>query len=101
VSAYARSKPVPMADSVPLPVPRRAANDETFGGRADPAELLRADSAFAAMSVSQGGKAAFLAFASEAAVAFGGGGGAQMSEGREALPAAVDAFSAGAAQERR
>ena len=99
VSAYARSKPVPMADSVPLPVPRRAANDETFGGRADPAELLRADSAFAAMSVSQGRKAAFLAFASEDAVAFGGGGGAQMSEGRDAIAAGFDGFPAGAVLE--
>ncbi len=97
VSAYARSTPVPMADSVPLPVPRKAANDETFGGRADPAELLRADSAFAAMSVSQGGKAAFLAFASEAAVALGGG--AQMSEGREAIAAWFDGLPAGAVLE--
>ncbi len=97
VSAYARSTPVPMADSVPLPVPRKAANDETFGGRADPAELLRADSAFAAISVSQGAKAAFLAFASEAAVALGGG--AQMSEGREAIAAGFDGLPAGAVLE--
>ncbi len=97
ISAYVRSKPVPMPDSVPLPVPRRAAHDETFGGRADPAELLRADSAFAAMSVSQGGKAAFLAFASADAVAFGGG--AQMSEGRDAIAAGFDGFPAGAVLE--
>src|SRR5260370_6272485 len=51
VSAYARSKPIPMADSVPLPVPPRAANDETFGGRADPAELLRVDSAFPPIAI--------------------------------------------------
>ena len=97
VSAYAHSKPVPLADSVPLPVPRRAANDETFGGRADPAELLRADSAFAALSASQGAKAAFLAFATEDAVALGGG--AQMSEGREAIAAGFDGFPASAVLE--
>ncbi len=97
VSAYARSKPIPMADSVPLPVPRRAANDETFGGRADPAELLRVDSAFAAMSMLHGGKAAFLAFASEDAVALGGG--AQMSEGRNAIASGFDGFPAGAVLE--
>ena len=97
LSAYARTQPVPVADSVPLPIPRKAAMDATVRGRADPAELLRVDSAFAAMSVSQGGKAAFLAFASEDAV--GLGGGAQMSEGRDAIAAGFDGFPAGAVLE--
>src|SRR5438105_11355704 len=49
--AYARTTPVPVPDSVPVPVPRTgtvARADEGFRGHADPAELLRADSAFAA-----------------------------------------------------
>ena len=98
--AYARTTPVPVPDSVPVPVPRTgtvARADEAFRGHADPAELLRADSAFAAMSVSRGGKAAFLAFASEDAVAFGGG--AQMSEGRDAIASGFDGFPAGAVLE--
>jgi ketosteroid isomerase-like protein len=49
--------------------------------------------------VSQGGKAAFLAFAGEDAVAFGGG--AQMTEGRTAIAAGFDGFPTGAVLEWR
>ena len=96
--AYARTTPVPVPDSVPVPVPRKGeAADEAFRGSADPAELLRADSAFAGISVSHGARAAFLAFASEGAVAFGGG--ARMSEGRDAIASGFDGFPAGAVLE--
>jgi len=55
---------------------------------------MRADSAFAALSRAQGAKAAFLAFAAEEAMSFGGG--TQFSEGREAIGAGFDGFPAGA-----
>jgi ketosteroid isomerase-like protein len=92
IVAYARTKPVPVTDSVSAPrsVPPR----QMVRGRADPGELMRADSAFAAMSVGQGTKAAFLAYATDDAISFGGG--AQISEGREAIGAGFDGFPSGA-----
>jgi len=92
IAAYARTKPVPVTDSVaPL---RRIEPAAQVRGRADPGELLRADSAFAAMSVARGVKAAFLAYSTEDAILFGGG--AQISEGREAIGAGFDGFPSGA-----
>ena len=94
IVAYARTRAVPVTDSVAAP--RRVAPPPSalVRGRADPAELMRADSAFAAMSVGQGVKTAFLAFAADDAIAFGGG--AQISEGREAIGAGFDGFPSGA-----
>jgi len=91
VVAYARSRTVPVTDSVTAvdatpPAPVR--------GRANAAELMTADSAFAAMSVAQGAKAAFVAFAAEDAISFGGG--PQMNRGRTEIGAAFDGFPSGA-----
>ena len=60
-------------------------------------QLLQADSAFAALSVTSGAKTAFLAFATEDAISFGGG--AQMTQGRQAIGAGFDGFPAGAVLE--
>lgn len=92
IVAYARTRPVPVTDSVAPP--RRTEPTAQVRGRADPGELLRADSAFAAMSVAQGVKAAFLTYSTEDAILFGGG--AQISEGREAIGAGFDSFPSGA-----
>ena len=92
IAAYARTKPVPVTVSVAPP--RRTDPTAQVRGPADPGELLRADSAFAAMSVAQGVKAAFLAYSTEDAILFGGG--AQISEGREAIGAGFDGFPSGA-----
>ncbi|MGH7522178.1 MAG: hypothetical protein ACREMI_12965 [Gemmatimonadales bacterium] len=92
IVAYARTRAVAVTDSVsaPRPVPP----SPIVRGRADPGELMRADSAFAAMSVAQGVKTAFLAYAADDAISFGGG--AQISEGREAIGAGFDGFPSGA-----
>lgn len=92
--AYARSRPVPVTDSVADPAPRAVTSKEPVRGRADPAELIAADSVFAALSVSQGAKPAFLAYAADDAISFGGG--PRMNEGREAIGAAFDGFPNGA-----
>ena len=92
IVAYTRTRAAPVTDSVPAA--RTVAPSAPVRGRADPAELIRADSLFAAMSVSQGVKTAFLAFATEDAIAFGGGPG--MNHGREAIGAAFDGFPSGA-----
>jgi ketosteroid isomerase-like protein len=97
IAAYARTNPVAVPDSVPLPLPHKPPAEQTRPGRAEPAELLQADSAFSALSVAQGGKVAFSAFASEDAVSFGGG--AQLTEGRAAIAAGFDDFPAGAVLE--
>ena len=68
-------------------------------GHANPRDLLKADSAFAAMSAARGAKQAFLAYAAEQAVSFGAG--VKMNEGREAIGAAFDNFPAGAVLEWR
>jgi ketosteroid isomerase-like protein len=66
-------------------------------GRADPHEVMQADSAFAALSAASGAKTAFVAYAADQAIAFGGG--AQLTQGREAIGASFDGFPAGAALE--
>lgn len=93
ITAYATTRPVPVSDSAP-PQSRTRELSAQVRGPADPHELMSADSAFAAMSVAAGARTAFLAFAAEDAVAFGGG--AQMSEGREAIAAGFDGFPSGA-----
>lgn len=93
VVAFARSRTAPPAvtDSV---APVDVVPSAPVRGRADPAQLLSADSAFAAMSVSQGARPAFLAFAADDAISFGGG--PQMNRGRAAIGAAFDGFPSGA-----
>src|SRR4029077_21089991 len=88
--------PVPAPDSVAPAVAREPVGAQVRG-RADPSELLRADSAFAALSVTSGAKNAFLAFSAEDAISFGGG--AQMTRGRQAIGAGFDGFPAGAVLE--
>lgn len=92
ILAYARTKPVAASDSITAS--RRVTPAAQVRGRADPSELMRADSAFAALSVAQGVKAAFLAYATADAILLGGAG--QISEGRQAIGAAFDGFPAGA-----
>jgi ketosteroid isomerase-like protein len=92
IVAYARSRLAPVSDSVPARY--RAASSDAVRGAGDPSELMRADSSFSAMSVRQGAKPAFLAYATEEAISFGGG--PEMNEGRQAVGAAFDAFPAGA-----
>ncbi len=92
IVAYARTAAVPANDSITPP--RSVTPGAQVRGRADPGELMSADSAFAAMSVAQGVKAAFLAYATDDGIVLGAG--AQMSEGREAIGAAFDRFPAGA-----
>jgi ketosteroid isomerase-like protein len=91
IIAYARTRAVPVTDSI---APRRLPASVPVRGRPDSHELIQADSQFAGLSVSQGAKAAFIAFAAQEAVSFGGG--SQMNEGRAAVGAAFDAFPAGA-----
>ena len=67
-------------------------------GRADPHELLAADSAFAAMSVAHGAKAAFLAFAANEALTLGPPA-APMNHGRDAIGATFTDFPADAVLE--
>ena len=96
LAAFASTRPI--ADSsLAAPPPPRAALSAQVRGRADSHELIAADSTFAARSVSNGAKAAFLAFAADEAVAFGGG--PQITEGREAIGAGFDGFPAGAVLE--
>jgi len=96
IVAYARTRPAPVTDST-IVAPRPVAPSALVRGHADPGELMHADSAFAALSVQQGAKTAFLAFAADDAISFGGG--AQISEGREAIGAGFDAFPSGAVLE--
>jgi ketosteroid isomerase-like protein len=97
IIAYARTS---LATGVTTPPPARAAAPATpVRGRADSRELLSADSAFAAMSVARGAKAAFLTFAADDAVTLGGGGAAPMHHGREAIGAAFADFPAEAVLE--
>jgi ketosteroid isomerase-like protein len=89
IAAYARTRldsgstTPPPAPAVVLPRPVR--------GRADSHELLSADSAFSATSVTQGAKAAFVSFAADQAVLLGQGG-TPMTHGREAIAAAFTGF---------
>lgn len=92
IVAYARTHPVPVTDSI---APARSVIPSAqVRGRADPGELLRTDSAFAALSVAQGVQAAFVAYSTDDAILLGGG--AQISEGRAAIGAAFDGFPSGA-----
>ena len=98
VSAYARTTLGPMAagsaaTSAPASGPR-----PPIRGHADSHELLAADSAFAAMSVAQGARAAFLSFAADDAVLLSPGA-APMKHGREAIGAAFAEFPADAVLE--
>ena len=92
IVAYARSRLAPVSDS--LPPARAAVKTDPVRGPGDPGELMRADSAFAAMSVARGAKPAFLAYATGDAISFGGG--PTMNEGRQAIGAAFDGFPDGA-----
>lgn len=92
IVAYARTKPVPATDSIAASRP--VAPSAVVRGRADPGELMSADSAFAALSVGQGVKTAFITYATEDAISFGGG--AQITEGREAIGASFNGFPSGA-----
>ena len=94
--AYASTRTVPIADSVSPRSPGGELGPQVRG-RADPHELIQADSAFAALSVTSGAKTAFLAFATEDAISFGAG--AQMTQGRQAIGAGFDGFPAGAVLE--
>lgn len=96
LAAYAITRPVPDTTTPRTP---RGESSAQVPGRADPAEPLQADSAFAALSVRSGAKAAFLAYAAENAISFGGG--AEFTEGRPAIGAAFDGFPGGAVLEWR
>jgi ketosteroid isomerase-like protein len=93
VAAYVRSIPVASPDSVPQR-PRHIASPPAFQGQPDERELMAADSAFAALSVTRGARIAFIAFSAPTAVAFGGS--AHFTEGREAIGADFDGFPADA-----
>src|SRR6266576_3597350 len=99
LAAFASSRPVPVPDSVALAPspPVNGALSAQVRGRADSRELMQADSSFAALSAASGAKTAFLAFAAEDAISFGGG--AQLTAGREAIGASFDGFPAGAVLE--
>jgi ketosteroid isomerase-like protein len=94
LAAYAMTRPVP--DTTTPRAPRGELGAQ-ISGRADPVEVSRADSTFAALSVRSGAKAAFLAYAAENAISFGGG--VQFTDGRAAIGAAFDNFPAGAVLE--
>lgn len=96
LAAFAHTRPVPVPDSV-APAVAGGPVGAQVRGRADPSELLRADSAFAALSVTSGAKNAFLAFSAEDAISFGGG--AEMTQGRQAIGAGFDGFPEGAVLE--
>lgn len=96
LAAFASTRPAPVPDSI-SPLAMRGVLGAQVRGRADPNELLHADSSFAALSVASGAKTAFLAFSAEEAISFGGG--AQLTEGREAIGASFDGFPAGAVLE--
>ncbi len=96
LAAYASTRPAPATDSAATSAPSAALGTQVRG-RSDPGELLHADSAFAALSVTSGVKHAFLAFSAEEAISFGGG--SEMTRGRQAIGAAFDGFPAGAVLE--
>jgi ketosteroid isomerase-like protein len=94
LAAFASTRAQPDSTAV---APVKGALSAQVRGRADSHELIQADSTFAASSVTNGAKAAFLAFAAEEAIAFGGG--PQLTEGREAIGAGFNGFPAGAVLE--
>ena len=96
LAAFAQTRPIPVPDSV-VPTPPTGELSAQVRGRADAGEVRRADSAFAALSVTSGAKQAFLTYAADNAISFGGG--VQMNDGREAIGAAFNDFPAGAVLE--
>ena len=96
LAAFASTRLVPDSSRVSA-TPPKAVLSAQVRGRADSHELIAVDSTFAARSVSSGAKDAFLAFAAEEAVAFGGG--PRITEGREAIGAGFDGFPASAVLE--
>jgi ketosteroid isomerase-like protein len=94
LAAYASTRP--MADSV-APASLKGAAGAQVPGAANSHDLIAADSTFAAMSVASGAKTAFLTYAAEDAISFGGG--PQITEGRDAIGAGFDGFPAGAVLE--
>jgi ketosteroid isomerase-like protein len=95
VTAYARTR---MATGTTPPTAGERVTAPPVRGRADSRELLRADSTFAAMSVANGAKAAFLAFAADEAVTLGPPA-APMNHGRDAISATFTDFPADAVLE--
>ena len=95
VIAYARTR---LAAGVTPRPDRNVVPARPVRGRADSRELLHADSAFATMSVAQGARAAFVAFAADEAVVLGPPG-APMTHGRDAIGAAFADFPADAVLE--
>ena len=93
IVAYARTRLD--STSTTLPPAPASAPPQPVRGRADSHELLSADSAFSALSVAQGAKAAFVAFAADHALLLGQGG-TPMTHGREAIGAVFAEFPADA-----
>jgi ketosteroid isomerase-like protein len=96
IIAYARTR---LAAGPTAPPPPDVVPAPPVRGHADSRELLSADSAFSALSVGRGPKAAFLAFAAADALTLGGGGAAPMNHGRAAIGAAFADFPADAVLE--
>jgi len=96
LAAFASSRPA--SDSI-SPARVRGVAGPQVSGRAESRELMQADSAFAALSVTNGAKTAFLTYAADDAISFGGG--PQITEGRETIGAGFDGFPAGAVLEWR
>lgn len=94
IFAYVRTTPVPMADPGAVPEPLDLRPSAPVRGTANEHELLSADSLFAALSVRNGAKAAFLDFAASDAMTFGSG--AAFNNGHDAIAAGFDTFPAGA-----
>lgn len=94
LAAYASTRPVSDSTS---PRPVKGVSGAQVRGRAESHELIQADSSFAAVSVTSGAKTAFLTYAADEAISFGGG--PQITEGREAIGAGFDGFPAGAVLE--
>jgi len=97
IIAYARTKPATGGGATPPPT-SDVASAPPVRGRADSHELTSADSAFAAMSVAQGARAAFVAFAADQAVLLGPGG-TPMTHGRDAIGGVFAGFPADAVLE--
>lgn len=98
LAAYAVTRPSAVSDSS-TPVLSQSALSRQVKGRSDPHEVLQADSAFAALSVASGAQTAFLAYAADNAISFGGG--AEITQGRAAIGANFNGFPAGAVLEWR
>ncbi len=96
LAAYASTRPISDSSS---PAPLRGVAGAQVRGRGESRELMQADSAFAALSVTSGAKTAFLTYAADDAISFGGG--PQITEGRETIGAGFDGFPAGAVLEWR